>query len=187
MRNRMIVIEGPQGTGKTTLANYLRENIASSNLYRLSGQKDKTSEGKKISRKMYNTLLKYLKNMEDIPMDLIFDRTFFTEEVYARLGFKEYRFTDVYQRLLEKFNELNFDIYYISLYLKDTDLFIKRLARDSHHNYQSFSKENSVRQQNEYKNIVKELKECRNVKTFEVAMDDFDEAYKKINQILNIN
>ena len=155
MRNRMIIIEGPQGTGKTTLANYLRENIASSNLYRLSGQKDKSLEGKKISRKMYNTLLKYLKNMEDIPMDLIFDRTFFTEEVYARLGFKEYRFTDVYQKLLEKFNELNFDIYYISLYLKDTDLFVKRLARDSHHNYQAFSKDNSVRQQNEYKKLLK--------------------------------
>ena len=25
--NRLIIIEGPQGTGKTTLANYLRENI----------------------------------------------------------------------------------------------------------------------------------------------------------------
>ena len=45
--NKLIIIEGPQGTGKTTLANYLRENMPGSNLYRLSGQKDKTESGKK--------------------------------------------------------------------------------------------------------------------------------------------
>ena len=42
MKNRLIIVEGPQGTGKTNLTNFLRENIPSSNLYRLSGQKDKT-------------------------------------------------------------------------------------------------------------------------------------------------
>ena len=57
---KLIVIEGPQGTGKTTLANYLRENIPGSNLYRLSGQKDKTTSGKKLSTKMYDALLEYL-------------------------------------------------------------------------------------------------------------------------------
>ena len=88
-KNRLIIIEGPQGTGKTTLANYLRENIPSSNLYRLSGQKDKSKTGKLISKKMYLALLSYLKQMQDIPMDIIFDRTFFTEEVYARLGYKD--------------------------------------------------------------------------------------------------
>lgn len=36
----MVIIEGPQGTGKTTLANYLRDNMAESNLYRLSCQQD---------------------------------------------------------------------------------------------------------------------------------------------------
>lgn len=76
-KNRIIIIEGPQGTGKTTLANYLRENIAASNLYRLSGQKDKSATGKKLSKKMYLALIDYLLNMEIVPMDLIFDRTFF--------------------------------------------------------------------------------------------------------------
>ena len=50
--NRLIIIEGPQGTGKSTLANYLRDTVASSNLYRLSGQKDKTATGKEISIKI---------------------------------------------------------------------------------------------------------------------------------------
>lgn len=46
-KNRMIIVEGPQGTGKTTLAEYLRDNIPASNLYRLSGQRDKSESGKK--------------------------------------------------------------------------------------------------------------------------------------------
>ena len=124
---KLIVIEGPQGTGKTTLANYLRENIPSSNLYRLAGQKEKSLNGKKLSIDMYNYLMNYLENMQNVPMHLIFDRTFFTEEVYARLGYKDYQFTDQYNKLLKRFNDLNYDIYFICLFLKKTDLFIKRL------------------------------------------------------------
>lgn len=110
-QNKMIIVEGPQGTGKTTLTNFLRDNIPGSNLYRLSGQKDKTITGKNISEKMYNSLLAYLRSMEDIPMDLIFDRTFFTEEVYGRLGYKEYQFTEIYNDLVRQLDALNYDIY----------------------------------------------------------------------------
>ena len=88
MKNRLIIVEGPQGTGKTSLTNYLRDNIASSNLYRLSGQKDKTLTGKKYSEIMYKALLDYLERMQIVPMTILFDRTFFSEEVYARLGYK---------------------------------------------------------------------------------------------------
>ena len=104
---RIIIIEGPQGCGKTTLSNFLRENIPSSNLYRLSGQKSKTNEGKILSIKMYNALLKYMAEMESIPMDLIFDRTFFTEYVYASLGYKEYPFEEEYQIYLERLLKIN--------------------------------------------------------------------------------
>lgn len=161
MQNKIIIVEGPQGTGKTTLTNYLRDNIAGSNLYRLSGQKDKTSTGKKISSEMYIALLEYLKKMEIAPMDLIFDRTFFTEEVYARLGYKEYEFTDVYKELVNKLESLQYDIYLILLYLEDTYNFEQRLARESHHNYQSFSIENSQNQQKIYLELGEELKNSR--------------------------
>ena len=36
--------------------------------------------------------------------------------------------------------QLDYDIYYISLYLTNVELFRERLARESHHNYQSFRK-----------------------------------------------
>ena len=37
----------------------------------------------------------------NIGINLLFDRTFFTEENYCRLGKKEYSFSDVYEKLLE--------------------------------------------------------------------------------------
>lgn len=185
-KNKIIIVEGPQGTGKTTLTDYLRTIMAGSNLYRLSGQKDKTVSGKEKSRFMYESLLEYMKNMESIPMDLIFDRTFFSEEVYARLGYKEYSFTDVYQTLVEKLCALDYDIYFIVLYLENTLLYQQRLARDVHHNYQDFSVENSVNQQNCYLEVARELEKTK-IHVCPIAMDDFDEAYEKINEILNIN
>lgn len=182
--NRLIIIEGPQGTGKTTLANYLRENIPGSNLYRLSGQKEKEETGKLISKKMYEALLDYLEKMVDIPMDLIFDRTFFTEEVYARLRYKQYSFTDVYQSLLDRFLKLNYEIYFINLYLEDTSIYEKRLKRE-HHNYQAFSVESSIDQQNVYKEIGEKLNQ-NGVNVCFLCMDDFNKAYDKVNKLLNI-
>ena len=179
----MIIIEGPQGTGKTTLANFLRENIPSSNLYRLSGQKDKTITGKSLSEKMYITLLEYLKQMESIPMDMIFDRTFFTEEVYSRLGYKEYDFHDVYESLLKRLESLHYEVYLFLLYLEDVNLFSKRLDRGTHHNYQSFSLSNSAAQQEVYLQIGEELKDS-SFHVIPLKMDDFSESYEKVNQLL---
>lgn len=184
-KSKIIIVEGPQGTGKTTLTNYLRDNMSGSNLYRLSGQKDKTLTGKEYSKKMYMALLEYLEKMQDIPMDLIFDRTFFSEEVYARLGYKEYSFTDIYDKLIEKLLLLNYDIYFIVLYLEDTSLFKKRLEREGHHNYQEFSIDNSVNQQNTYLSMAEELKNTK-INIIKLSMDNFDMAYEKINEILNI-
>lgn len=182
----MYYSRGPQGCGKTSLTNYLRDNIAASNLYRLTGNKDKTITGKEKSRKMYYALLNYMKEIENSDVNIIFDRTFFTEQVYALLGYKDYDFTDVYEELLKKFNELNYDVYYISLYLKDVNIFETRLKRE-HHNYQAFSLENSTNQQKAYQSLIPEIKKLKNTKVYELAMDDFNLAYQEINKILGIN
>ena len=182
--NRLIVVEGPQGTGKTTLANYLRESIPGSNLYRLSGQKDKSITGRDISIKMYDALLNYLSAMEDVPMDLVFDRTFFTEEVYARLGYKDYTFTDEYNKLVDRFVNLNYEKYFINLYLENTDLFKERLDR-VHHNYQAFSVDSSIDQQNTYRCLADNLK-TKGVTVENLAMDNFDSAYAKVKGLLKI-
>ena len=36
-KGNIIIIEGPQGSGKSTMTNFIRDNLPGSNLYRLSG------------------------------------------------------------------------------------------------------------------------------------------------------
>ena len=181
-RGNIIIIEGPQGSGKSTMANFLRDNLASSNLYRLTGIKDKSESGLEKNKTMYLGLINYMESLEDTELNLIFDRTFFTEEVYSKLGYKNYNFDEIYERLLKKLSELDFNIYFVVLYLKDTDMYTTRLRRQ-HHQYQAFSKDNSVNQQNAYLELLKNIK-YKSIHKIKIATDDFSKAYKKlINEI----
>ena len=79
-------------------------------------------------------------------------------------------------------SELDFNIYFVVLYLKDTDIYTTRLKRQ-HHQYQAFSKESSVNQQNAYLELFKNIK-YKSIKKIKIATDDFPRAYKKlINEI----
>ena len=162
--SKIIIVEGAQGAGKTTITDYLRYSIKHTNLYRLSGISDSTKSGYEKSKKMYEDLLEYIAKMENLNINLLFDRTFFTEENYCRLGFKEYSFTDVYDKLLEKLSNLDFDIYYVTLYLKDENLFEERLKRDGKVEpaYAKFSSQSSINQQREYLKMADEIKEKYN-------------------------
>lgn len=175
-RGNIIIIEGPQGSGKSTMANFLRDNLSSSNLYRLTGIKDKTITGYNKNKSMYLGLINYMESLEDTELNLIFDRTFFTEEVYSILGYKEYRFDKAYDRLVKKLSQLDFNIYLVILYCKDTSLYEKRLRRQ-HHNYQAFSVENSVNQQNTYLKLIDEI-EYDTINKIKLCVDNYDEAYK---------
>ena len=175
-RGNIIIIEGPQGSGKSTMANFLRDNLSSSNLYRLTGIKDKSITGYNKNKSMYLGLINYMESLEDTELNLIFDRTFFTEEVYSILGYKEYRFDKAYDRLVKKLSQLDFNIYLVILYCKDTSLYEKRLRRQ-HHNYQAFSVENSVNQQNTYLHLLDEI-EYDTINKIKLCVDDYDEAYK---------
>ena len=125
--SKLIIVEGPQGAGKTTVTDFIRHGLKYTNLYRLCGTADSSPSGKLKAKDMYFDLIEYMKKMENKSINLLFDRTFFTEEIYSRLKFKQYDFSDAYESLLENFSALDFDIYYITLYLNDTSLFAKRL------------------------------------------------------------
>jgi thymidylate kinase len=121
MNSKLIVIEGPQGAGKTTITDYLRHKIPYTNLYRLNGTRDSSPSGKQKSVEMYTDLLDYMEKLQNKDINLLFDRTFFTELVYCRLGFKEFSYDDVFFKFLDRFANFDFDIYYITLYLCDED------------------------------------------------------------------
>lgn len=187
--SKIIVVEGPQGAGKTTITDFLRHTLPYSNLYRLSGTADSTAVGKKKAEEMYIDLLDYMKKLENKSINLIFDRTFFTEENYCRLGIKEYTFTDVYEKLLDQFAKLDFDIYYITLYLQDENEYVERLKRDGKAVFKGaeFKAESSIKQQRVYLEMSKEVKEkYNNINVLDIANDkDLEETKKEIRKFLN--
>ena len=186
--SKIIIVEGPQGVGKTTITDYIRHAIPYTNLYRLSGTADISIEGKEKARVMYEDLLEYIEKLQNKSINLLFDRTFFTEEIYCRLGFKEYSFTDVFDKLIEKLAKMDFDIYYITLYLSNPDEFTNRLDRKGKTKvkYTEFNKNSSSNQQDEYLKLAKEIKEkYPNINVLNIDNSrDLNEVEKEIKELL---
>ena len=187
--SKIIILEGPQGVGKTTITDYIRNVIPYTNLYRLSGTADTTKTGKEKAKIMYEDLVDYIEKLQNKSVNLLFDRTFFTEEVYYRLGFKEYTFTDVYNNLLDRLAKMDCDIYYITLYLSDENEFAKRLDREGKAKvkYTEFNKKSSVNQQNEYLKLADEIKEkYKNINVIKIDnCRDLNEVKKEIKELLD--
>lgn len=184
--SKLIVIEGAQGAGKTTITDYIRYSLSCTNLYRLSGTRDSSPTGLEKSISMYEILLDYIKKLENTSVNLLFDRTFFTEEVYCRLGKKQYSFTEEYNKLLERFSKLDFDIYYVTLYLDDESKYAERLERSGKAVYESskFGVENSITQQKEYLKMSKEIeKKYHKIKVININTNrDFEIVKNEIRE-----
>ena len=71
--SKLIIVEGPQGAGKTTVTDFIRFYLPYTNLYRLGGTADKTVAGKEKSKKMYIALLDYIKSLENASINLLFE------------------------------------------------------------------------------------------------------------------
>ena len=171
--SKLVIVQGPQGSGKTTVTDFLRFKIPYTNLYRLSGTRDSSPEGKVKSVNMYNNLLDYIQRLENAEINLVFDQMFFTEYVYCCLGFKQFGYEEEFKSFLKRLASFDFDIYYINLYLGDTDEFEKRLAREGKaiNKYAKFSKESSVKQQDEYMRVSKFVRDNYGDKIHVVDID----------------
>lgn len=184
MKDAIIIVEGPQGVGKTTFTNNLREKLKATDLYRLSGIKDRTEAGQQKIKVKYEKLIEYMENCSDV--NLLFDRTFFTNEIYARLGYHNYDFSKTYKELLERLDNLSnldkYDIYFVALYLEDEKLYEQRIKRDKHE-YQKFEVQSSIDQQNAYLKMADEIeKECKNIKVLRFENSTEEVASKNVEK-----
>ena len=184
--SKLIVVEGPQGAGKTTITDYLRYSLSYTNLYRMCGTSDTTKTGLKKATDMYENLVDYIEKLENLSINLVFDRTFFTEVNLCRFGKKEYSFTEEYNKLLDRFSKLDFDIYYVTLYLEDESLYNERLSRSGKAVFATskFGVENSKNQQRVYLEMAEEIRQkYPNINVLNIKSDrPLEEVQKEIRE-----
>lgn len=150
MKSQLIIVEGPQGSGKSSISRLLREKMLSTNLISLSGISDKTESGSTKSFHYHAAVLDMLFDCGKSGLNFVFDRSYLSEKVYCNLGYKPYTFQHQTDLLADKLNLLNayYDIYFIILTTNE-ETYHERLKRDKAE-YMKFSSENSIKQQNEY-------------------------------------
>lgn len=153
----LIIVEGPQGSGKTTITNELREIMTSTNLFRLSGCK---SEDAIMPYRYHNTVFDMIEKMGimGIDNDIVMDRSFMSEWVYTMCGYKKDRevnsFNDFGYALHDKLIEISH--YYnvaVVLLMADEDTYNHRLRRDKPEYATEFNAQNSMAQQDMYRKI----------------------------------
>ena len=92
-------------------------------------------------------------------------------------------------QLLENFSKLDFDIYYITLYLKDESLFEERLKRNGkvEPSYAKFSAQSSINQQREYLKMADEInKKYKNINVYNLENSKcLEDIQNELKIILN--
>lgn len=154
------ILEGARGTGKTTLAQKLRQTTSNSTLINFTGFNQDGEEGLRRVTDYYKAFMGMFLRLAKHDSKFIFDRFFFSEMVYSQL-YKDYDFEDVYKELLFDLEVLahhgaKINILYLTVNEKEE--LKRRLIRDkvSFFNVDE-NVEETMKQQNVYKDVFDDL------------------------------
>lgn len=125
------ILEGPRGTGKSTVGRLLRDTIDGATLINPTGFGTDGDEGLHKISEYYQALDSYLHDLAsaDNEYTVIFDRTFFSEWVYSRI-YKSYDFKPMYDYLLTSLLSCAESVNLFFLTLGDEAELANRLTRD---------------------------------------------------------
>lgn len=186
---RLIIVEGSQGVGKGTITNILREQMTYTNLLRLSGIEGKDLVTREKVYSLRSSELVLIESTRYYGINYVLDRSFMTERVYCKLGYKEYDFAKEADCLLEYLNYVGeyYDIQYIVLTANEGD-YKERLKRNKPiFNDVVFDVERSIRQQETYVGLIPHMKSlCPNIRTYVVntsGREPQDIAYDIIHSL----
>lgn len=157
--NKLIMIEGSQGVGKTTLCNSLQPRIKSSNLFKCLGIEDKTGNGFAKTVDYYDGWSLFLNHIRHLEIPIIFDRFVLSEVIYSRL-YKEYTFDSMFKAYLNRFG-MDAELYFIFMFLPAKDFKDRLSSRKYKQKYlnMEYHTKASVNQQLEYRKECDRLKQ----------------------------
>lgn len=181
---KIIIVEAPQGGWKTTVTNNLRNDLTCSNLLRLSGGKSMDSSVPVF--RYYSDLMDFIAKSHNAGMNFILDRFYFSEQVYCRMGFKNYKFDAESLILSHKLRNLqtHYDVYFILLVTTE-ERYKERLNRNKPvYEKAVFSSESSMKQQGHYIDIFDSL-ELDNKLMIDTSWTTSKEVTKTILKFVN--
>lgn len=150
------ILEGGRGTGKSTVAFKLRQLTPETTLINPTGFHMDGFEGLVKVTSYYKTWINLLRELSSHDSKIVFDRFFFSEQVFSQL-YKEYDFKDTYTQLLdslESLSELGVKVNIFFLIINNEKELQQRLMRDK----VPFGKaEESVTQTLEQQNLYESL------------------------------
>lgn len=151
----LIIVDGPQGAGKSTITNLLREKITSSVLIRHAGVPDRSETGCEKSYTSHKETLKYIKGCIGTGLSFVMDRSHFSEKVYCNLGYKPYSFESETEKLnwfLDRILGQFYNVLLVVLIAGEKE-YAERLDRKKGE-YQKFDPESSKAQSKEFQEEI---------------------------------
>lgn len=124
-----LVLEGPRGTGKSTVARYVREQTTNSTLINYTGIDVDGEMGLNAIADYYAAWTKFFRNVRKQDLIFIHDRYFFSEYVYSAL-YKSYDFSPYFEALVEHSWTTYDKMIVFYLYVEDPLIFQERLNRN---------------------------------------------------------
>lgn len=181
-----IIIEGPRGTGKSTVTKILRENILNSTLINCTGFNEQGEEGIRKTMKYYNSWFNFFKDLKGTDMTFVHDRFYFSEMIYSTL-YKDYNFEEEFQILNRRLKHSFDDVYLILLVINDAELLHNRLIRNKEALF-GWVDENvteSFKQQYLYSHYLDRIPKNTGIKYHVIEVDDLtpEEVSQKIIDI----
>ena len=153
---KLVIIEGCQGSGKSTLSNRLREEVKYSTLIKLCGLPPIEDQKYEIAQ-YHREFLTMISLMSHLPITFILDRSFLSEHVYAKL-YKDYEFSNETTEFLLYLQEMELEVLFVLL-TADKETLTERLHRPGKEQYQNieYKADESIKQQNEYTKVFKRI------------------------------
>ena len=131
-KNKLYIVEGAQGAGKTTVSRLIREQKTYTVLMSLSGTSDKTLAGEEKVFKEHWASLRMVDDCKGCDLNFVWDRSFITERNYCLLGIKAYSFAVNYNSLMSYLNHIadDYDVHLILL-TASPDVFVEDIKASS--------------------------------------------------------